>query len=92
MKTMKVNGYTMQYVEAHERDKYLTDSDREMDLRATAAVEAAIQKAKICKKPIARYDVETREAYLEYSDGTKKYTDGKVVHPDGRVEYNDKTK
>ena len=37
MKTMKVNGYTMQYVEAHERDKYLTDGDREMDLRATAA-------------------------------------------------------
>lgn len=92
MKTMKVNGYTMQYVEAHERDKYLTDGDREMDLRATAAVEAAIQKAKICKKPIARYDVETKEAYLEYPDGTKKYTDGKVVHLDGRVEYNDKTK
>lgn len=37
MKTMKVNGYTMQYVEAHERDKYLTDGDREMDLRATTA-------------------------------------------------------
>ena len=92
MKTMKVNGYTMQYVEANEIDKYLTDGDREMDLRATAAVEAAIQKAKICKKPIARYDVETKEAYLEYPDGTKKYADGKVVHPDGRVEYNDKTK
>ena len=71
MKAIKINGYKVQYVSASERDKYLTDSDREMDLRATAAVEAAIQKAKICKKPIARYDVETKEAYLEYPDGTK---------------------
>lgn len=92
MKTMKVNGYEVQYVSASERNKYLTDSDREMDLRATAAVEAAIQKAKICKKPIARYDIKTRETYLEYPDGSKKYPDGKIEYPDGRVEYNNTTK
>lgn len=69
----KIGEYTVKVVEPAERDQYLTDSDREMDLRATAAVEAAIKKAQICKKPIARYDVETRTAYLEYPDGRREY-------------------
>ncbi len=34
----------------------LTESDTEMDERAVEAVKAAINKAKICKKPIAGYD------------------------------------
>ena len=69
----KIGEYTVKVVAPEERDQYLTDSDKEMDLRANAAVEAAINKAKICKKPIARYDVEKKAAYIEYPDGRIKY-------------------
>lgn len=41
-----------------------------MDIRANAAVKAALNKAKICGKPIARYDIVTHRAYIEYADGT----------------------
>lgn len=48
-------------------------SDREMDERAVEAVKAAINKAKICKKPIAGYDKEKKAAYIEYANGKRKY-------------------
>ena len=51
----------------------LTENEREMDMRAREAVKAAIKKAKVCKKPIARYDAKARRAYLEYPDGEKVY-------------------
>lgn len=38
-----------------------------MDSRATAAVRSTIDKAKVCKKPVAK------KAYVEYADGVKKY-------------------
>lgn len=44
-----------------------------MDSRATAAVRSAIDKAKVCKKPVAKYDPVTKKAYVEYADGVKKY-------------------
>lgn len=44
-----------------------------MDARARQAVKVAIEKAKFCKKPVARYDIETKRAYIEYADGTRKY-------------------
>jgi hypothetical protein len=47
--------------------------DAEMDCRATAAVRSAIDKAKICRKPIAKYDPVTKKTYVEYADGEKKY-------------------
>lgn len=37
------------------------------------AVKAAINKAKICKKPIAGYDKEKKHAYVEYANGERKY-------------------
>jgi hypothetical protein len=55
------------------QDKIITERDAEMDSRATAAVRSAIDKAKICKKPIAKYDTVTKKAYVEYADGAKKY-------------------
>lgn len=36
-------------------------------------VKAAINKAKICKKPIAGYDKEKKRAYVEYANGERKY-------------------
>jgi len=51
----------------------ITESDAEMDSRATAAVKSALDRAKVCKKPVAKYDVITKRAYVEYSDGEKRY-------------------
>lgn len=47
-----------------------TQRDKEMDFRAKEAVKAAISKAETCKKPIAKYDVVTKKAYLQYPDGS----------------------
>lgn len=55
--------------------KYISEGDAEMDRRAIAAVNAAIEKAKVCGKPIARYDKELKRAYLEYSDGRREYVE-----------------
>ena len=52
-----------------------TESDSEMDERAVEAVKAAINKAKICKKPIAGYDKEKKRAYVEYANGERKYAE-----------------
>lgn len=52
---------------------FISERDAEMDQRANAAVRSALDRAKICKKPIAKYDSETQKAYIEYEDGVKKY-------------------
>ena len=46
-----------------------------MDRRAVEAVKAAINKAKICKKPIAGYDKEKKVAYIEYANGDRQYAE-----------------
>ena len=51
----------------------LTPEDKELDERASAAVKSAIKKAKICKKPIAKYDSRKKKAYLKMPNGEKKY-------------------
>ena len=56
-----------------EHKKYISDNDAEMDARAQKAVSVAVEKAKFCQKPIAKYDPATKKAYLEYADGNKKY-------------------
>ena len=53
----------------------ISSNDVEMDRRAAAAVQSAIDKAKICKKPIARYDIATKRAFVEYADGSIQYVD-----------------
>ena len=47
----------------------------EMDYRAEEAVKAALHRAKVCKKPIARYDMDTKRAYIEYPNGERKYVE-----------------
>ena len=59
----------------NEEKNALTVSDNEMDARAVEAVKAAINKAKICKKPIAGYDKEKKAAYVEYANGERKYAE-----------------
>lgn len=51
----------------------LTEKDREMDRRAEEAVAAAIHKAKVKGKPLAKFDKETAFAYLEYENGRREY-------------------
>ena len=51
----------------------ISKNDAEMDKRAIAAVRSAIIKAKVCNKPIAKYDIKTQKTYLDYPDGSRKY-------------------
>lgn len=51
----------------------LSETDIEMDYRAREAVKAAINRAEICKKLIAKYDVANRKAYLQTADNNKIY-------------------
>ena len=53
----------------------ISGNDIEMDKRAVAAVHSAIDKAKICKKPVARYDIATKRAFVEYADGRIQYVE-----------------
>jgi hypothetical protein len=44
-----------------------------MPVAPGGVVRSAIDKAKICRKPIAKYDSVTKKTYVEYADGEKKY-------------------
>ena len=61
------NGRVIKVISRQEEKEILSVSDSEMDRRAVEAVKAAINKAKICKKPIAGYDKEKKVAYIEYA-------------------------
>lgn len=67
--------YSIKVISEAEKGEYISSRDAEMDLRAEQAVKAAIEKAKICKKPIAKYDKVSKRAYLEYSDGVRRYVE-----------------
>lgn len=76
MTTVKTkSGRVIKVVSRNEEKSTLTVSDNEMDLRAVEAVKAAIEKAKICKKPIAGYDKEKKTAYIEFANGERKYAE-----------------
>ena len=74
-KVMDTGFYTIKVVPANEQRSVISDNDAEMDIRAVGAVRAALTKAKICKKPIAGYDIKTKKAYIEYADGARKYVE-----------------
>lgn len=46
-----------------------------MDERAIQAVKSAVEKAVFCKKPVAKYDIDTKKVYIEYTDGVRKYVE-----------------
>lgn len=72
---VKIGGktYPVKVVPALQAGETITLKDAEMDVRATQAVRAAIAKAEICKKPVAKYDIKLKKAYVEYADGERKY-------------------
>lgn len=65
------NNRCIKIVHSSERNIFISENDAEMDARAIQAVKAAVHKAEFCKKPIAKFDAETRTAYVEYPDGRK---------------------
>lgn len=74
-KVVYLNGMTIRVIDAQEKDAFLTQDDKDMDIRATAAVKAALNKAKICGKPIARYDIVAHRAYIENADETIRFVE-----------------
>lgn len=72
-KTIKVGDREIISVDENEKMSMLSANDIEMDKRAKEAVKAAINRAKVCGKPVARYDVEQKRVYIETADGVKKY-------------------
>lgn len=55
------------------QDSTFSAEEAEMDARAIRAVKEAIEKAKYCKMPIAKYDQVEKRAYVEYANGERKY-------------------
>lgn len=75
-KVVRVNErHTIKVVSPDMKRVVITSSDADMDNRARHAVHSALDKAKVCNKPIAKYDTEAKKAYIEYPDGTKKYVE-----------------
>lgn len=73
-RTVKLNdNRSVTIVTSESTDTVISKNDAEMDARAKEAVKSAINRAKTCKKPIARYDKINRKAYIETADGEKIY-------------------
>lgn len=51
----------------------LTKREDKMTRSFRASVDRAIKRKQSNNKPVARYDVVSHRAYLEYPDGTKQY-------------------
>lgn len=67
------NGRSVKIIVSDKPNEGISKSDVEMDMRAREAVKAAIHRAAVCKKPIARYDKVKKRAYIETADGERKY-------------------
>ena len=74
-KVININGMAVKVIDNAEKQDNLSQEDKDMDIRAKEAVKAAIEKAKVCKKPIARYDIETKRAYIEDAEGNRRYVE-----------------
>ena len=67
------NNRSITIVSAENSDTAISKTDIEMDTRAREAVKSALNRAKTCKKPIAKYDKINKKAYIETADGEKFY-------------------
>lgn len=73
IRTVKQGNHSIKIISPSSHNIAITDSDAEMDARAQEAVKVAIAKAKFCKKPVAKYDIKSKTAYVEYPDGSRVY-------------------
>ncbi|MCD8018960.1 MAG: hypothetical protein LUF92_05060 [Clostridiales bacterium] len=71
----KATDKPIKVVTSENQSKYISENDAEMDARAKEAVRVAIAKAKFCKKPVAKYDITSHKAYIEYPDGSRRYAE-----------------
>ena len=74
----KIGNMTVKVISGNDlslQKNIISRNDAEMDRRAEAAVQSAIDRARICQKPIAGYDVATKRAFVEYADGSIQYVD-----------------
>lgn len=70
----KIGKFSVNIVTSDEKtipNEIVNENDIEMDNRAKEAVRSALSKAEFCKKLIARYDVISKKAYVEFADGEK---------------------
>ena len=74
-KVININGMAVKVIDNTGKQETLSQEDKDMDIRAKEAVKAALEKAKVCKKPIARYDIETKRAYIEDAEGNRRYVE-----------------
>ena len=74
-KVININGMAVKVIDNTEKQDHLSQEDKDMDIRAKEAVKAALEKAKVCKKPIAHYDIETKRAYIEDAEGNRRYVE-----------------
>ena len=73
-RTIKLDGNrSITVVSADNSKTAISENDAEMDIRAKEAVRSAINRARTCKKPIAKYDRKTKKAYIKTADGVKTY-------------------
>lgn len=72
-KTIKVGNKVIVSVNENETSSNLSVSDVEMDIRAKEAVKSALNRAKICGKPVAKYDIDEKRVYIENADGVREY-------------------
>lgn len=70
-KKIKVGNHSIKVVDSNEAN--VSPEDEAMDKRVTAAVRSAIKKANVCNKPVAKYNIRTKKAYVEQTNGEKKY-------------------
>lgn len=70
-KKIKVGNHTVKVVDSNESN--VSPEDKAMDKRVTAAVRSAINKANVCDKPIAKYDLRSKKAFVKQTNGEKKY-------------------
>ena len=74
-KVININGMAVKVIDNTEKQDNLSQEDKDMDIRAKEAVKAALEKAKVYKKPIALYDIETKRAYIEDAEGNRRYVE-----------------
>lgn len=74
-KVLNINGMTVKVIDNSEQQESLSQEDKDMDIRVKEAVKAALKKAKICGKSIARYDLKAKRAYIEDADGNRRYVE-----------------
>ena len=72
-RSINIDGKRKKITIASHVKNHLNKDDIDMDLRIKSAVKSAVSKAKICNKPVARYDVREKKAFLEYPDGVRRY-------------------